>query len=49
MKPPILTKAGFLFSEVKLLEFEAEYSPLSRAKFEKAGSDTNSTCKPSLR
>jgi len=49
MKPPILTNAGFLFSEVKRLELEAEYSPLSRAKFEKAGGATDSPCKPSLR
>ena len=37
MKPPILTNARCLFSEVKRLELEAEYSPLSRAKFEKQG------------
>lgn len=48
-KPPILTNAGFLFSEVKQLELEAEYSPLSRAKFEKAGGATESPCKASLR
>jgi hypothetical protein len=49
MKPPILTKAGFLFCEVKRLDFEAEYSPLSRAKLEKAGGAIDSPCKPSLR
>jgi len=49
MKPSILTKAGFLFFEVKRLELEAEHSPLSRAKFEKAWGATDSPCKPSLR
>jgi hypothetical protein len=37
MKPSISTKAGFLFSEVKRVELEAEHSPLSRTKFEKLG------------
>jgi hypothetical protein len=49
MKMPIITKVGFLFSGVKRVEPEAEYSPLSRAKFEKVVGATDSPCKPFLR
>jgi hypothetical protein len=49
MEPPILTKAGFLFSEAKRLDLEAEYLSLPRTKFEKAGVANGSPFKPFLR